>query len=99
MGSTGHATGPHLHLQHQPATSWPQQEAWFEAFAGTAFSWSDAATPTAPGGRTLALVPTSEPTSVRALGFLSTSQPAGPVFEMLPEGPDQGIVMFSRHGA
>ena len=42
VGSTGHATGPHLHLQLQPPTQWPQQEAWFASFAGSAFSWSDA---------------------------------------------------------
>jgi murein DD-endopeptidase MepM/ murein hydrolase activator NlpD len=45
VGMTGHATGPHLHLQLQPPTRWPQQEAWFRAFAGTAFRWQDAPTP------------------------------------------------------
>jgi murein DD-endopeptidase MepM/ murein hydrolase activator NlpD len=43
VGSTGHATGPHLHLQLQPPTSWPQRMGWFESFAGSAFTWSDAA--------------------------------------------------------
>ena len=41
VGHTGHADGPHLHLQLQPATGYPQDEPWFQAFAGTAFSWSD----------------------------------------------------------
>jgi murein DD-endopeptidase MepM/ murein hydrolase activator NlpD len=41
VGQTGHADGPHLHLQLQPATGYPQDEAWFQAFAGTAFSWAD----------------------------------------------------------
>ncbi len=45
VGHTGHATGPHLHLQLDPATSYPQDEAWFQSFAGTAFSWQDAPTP------------------------------------------------------
>jgi murein DD-endopeptidase MepM/ murein hydrolase activator NlpD len=46
VGSTGHATGPHLHLQFSPAVSYPQDEAWFQSFAGVAFSWQDATTPT-----------------------------------------------------
>jgi membrane-bound lytic murein transglycosylase B len=45
VGMTGHASGPHLHLQLQPATAWPQQENWFVAFAGRAFRWQDAPTP------------------------------------------------------
>jgi murein DD-endopeptidase MepM/ murein hydrolase activator NlpD len=45
VGMTGHATGPHLHLQLQPATEYPQDEAWFEGFAGKAFRWQDAPTP------------------------------------------------------
>jgi murein DD-endopeptidase MepM/ murein hydrolase activator NlpD len=44
VGHTGHATGPHLHLQLQPATSYPQAEPWFEGFAGSAFTWQDAPT-------------------------------------------------------
>jgi murein DD-endopeptidase MepM/ murein hydrolase activator NlpD len=39
VGETGHAEGPHLHLQLQPANAYPQDEPWFEAFAGSAFSW------------------------------------------------------------
>jgi murein DD-endopeptidase MepM/ murein hydrolase activator NlpD len=45
VGSTGHSTGPHLHLQLAPATSYPQAEPWFQSFAGRAFSWQDAPTP------------------------------------------------------
>jgi murein DD-endopeptidase MepM/ murein hydrolase activator NlpD len=45
VGHTGDASGPHLHLQLQPPTAWPQQEAWFQGFAGRAFRWQDAATP------------------------------------------------------
>jgi murein DD-endopeptidase MepM/ murein hydrolase activator NlpD len=45
VGQTGDATGPHLHLQLNPATQYPQLEPWFQRFAGTAFRWQDAPTP------------------------------------------------------
>jgi murein DD-endopeptidase MepM/ murein hydrolase activator NlpD len=54
VGSTGHATGPHLHLQLQPATSYPQDEPWFQACAGTAFTWQDG--PTGTSGPVFAVV-------------------------------------------
>src|SRR5919108_457319 len=45
VGSTGNSTGPHLHLQFVPADAYPQEEPWFQSFAGRAFSWQDAPTP------------------------------------------------------
>jgi murein DD-endopeptidase MepM/ murein hydrolase activator NlpD len=42
VGMTGHATGPHLHLQLDPATSYPQLQSWFQGFADVAFRWQDA---------------------------------------------------------
>ncbi len=45
VGSTGHSTGPHLHLGFVPSTHYPQAEPWFQAFAGIAFRWQDASTP------------------------------------------------------
>jgi murein DD-endopeptidase MepM/ murein hydrolase activator NlpD len=55
VGSTGHAIGPHLHLQLQPPTAYPQQQAWFQSFAGTAFQWQGdpppLAAPAAPRSR------------------------------------------------
>ena len=55
VGHTGDATGPHLHLQLQPATSYPQEQPWFQSFAGAAFHWSDGA-PTKAGVPTGGLV-------------------------------------------
>jgi murein DD-endopeptidase MepM/ murein hydrolase activator NlpD len=58
VGHTGHATGPHLHLQLDPTDSYPQDEPWFRAFAGTAFRWQGGgASPT----RTLAAVQSWRP--------------------------------------
>jgi murein DD-endopeptidase MepM/ murein hydrolase activator NlpD len=88
VGATGDASGPHLHLQLQPATSWPQQEAWFQSFAGSAFSWSD-------GGST--------PANTHAPIFRSTqgSTPSpvagsGPVFRVEePSDPSNEVVYFT----
>jgi murein DD-endopeptidase MepM/ murein hydrolase activator NlpD len=45
VGSTGNSTGPHLHLAFDPALTYPQDEPWFQTFAGQAFSWQDVPTP------------------------------------------------------
>jgi murein DD-endopeptidase MepM/ murein hydrolase activator NlpD len=88
VGATGDASGPHLHLQLQPATSWPQQEAWFQSFAGSAFSWSDSG---------------STPLNTHAPIFRSTqgavTSPvggAGPVFRVeQPSDPSNEVVYFT----
>ena len=62
VGMTGHATGPHLHLQLDPTSSYPQQQPWFQSFAGVAFRWQDAGPTDSIGGRVrprvFAVVPT-----------------------------------------
>jgi murein DD-endopeptidase MepM/ murein hydrolase activator NlpD len=108
VGATGHATGPHLHLQLQPATAWPQQEPWFESFAGTAFTWSDTGANDGPTvARTLAIVPDVTPVARTLAMAVTDTAPAadlsmggGPVFETAPAAASQasagGVVYFSR---
>ena len=80
VGMTGDATGPHLHLQLQPPTQWPQREAWFQSFAGSAFSWSDA-DPLAV--RTIQFASASQPKPVFQV---VSSQPAS----------SAGVVLFTK---
>jgi murein DD-endopeptidase MepM/ murein hydrolase activator NlpD len=54
VGHTGDASGPHLHLQANPQTVWPQRLAWFQGFAGSAFRWQDG--PTLDSGPVFAVV-------------------------------------------
>jgi murein DD-endopeptidase MepM/ murein hydrolase activator NlpD len=88
VGATGDASGPHLHLQLQPATSWPQQQPWFESFAGTAFSWSDSGS--LPAG-------TQAPIFRSTQGVVSSpAGGAGPVFRVeQPSDPSNEVVYFT----
>jgi murein DD-endopeptidase MepM/ murein hydrolase activator NlpD len=88
VGETGHATGPHLHLQLQPPRAWPQQEAWFASFAGTAFTWSDAGANDAAD-------------AVRAIASVAAPAPTqAPAFRVVEQGgSSNGVVYFSRSGS
>jgi murein DD-endopeptidase MepM/ murein hydrolase activator NlpD len=86
VGATGDASGPHLHLQLQPATSWPQRQAWFDSFAGSAFSWSDG--DSAPAG--------VQAPVFRSLQDAAPAPAAGPVFRVEPApDPSNGVVYFT----
>jgi murein DD-endopeptidase MepM/ murein hydrolase activator NlpD len=76
VGDTGHAEGPHLHLQLQPATGYPQDEPWFQSFAGTAFTWLDSVQTNAAPNPVFAVVGDVQSQS-RSLD--SVSSPAGQV--------------------
>jgi murein DD-endopeptidase MepM/ murein hydrolase activator NlpD len=79
VGHTGHATGPHLHLGLQPS-AYPQDQEWFQSFAGVAYTWQDAApadralavaTAAPRSGPVFAVMPTqSAPEPAPAVGFI-----------------------------
>ncbi len=79
VGHTGDATGPHLHLQLDPASEYPQSEDWFQRFAGTAFSWQDAA-PAAESDATAtgpAAAAGASAASAPVFAIVATPQPVG----------------------
>jgi murein DD-endopeptidase MepM/ murein hydrolase activator NlpD len=95
VGHTGHATGPHLHLQLQPADSYPQSEAWFDAFAGTAFTWQDAPTVPEPSEPAFAVVSDSLPATTVAPASATPPPPPDATFAAPPAG-QAGVVLFTR---
>jgi murein DD-endopeptidase MepM/ murein hydrolase activator NlpD len=72
VGMTGDATGPHLHLQLNPQSTYPQSLPWFRNFANVAFRWAEPAPPgypeipgptTSGAGPVFAVVPQQKPAS------------------------------------
>ena len=94
VGHTGDATGPHLHLQLQPATAYPQEESWFQSFAGSAFTWQDG------GGAPASDISSqgTEPPPAPATGQVFAVVPAAPQTapEAAPQAADGGVVLFTR---
>jgi murein DD-endopeptidase MepM/ murein hydrolase activator NlpD len=83
VGSTGHSTGPHLHLQTGPDLTYPQEESWFQGFAGVAFTWQDAPTAAPWAAASFAAAPV----------FAVVERP---VFEVIdPEAPEPDVVEFT----
>jgi murein DD-endopeptidase MepM/ murein hydrolase activator NlpD len=80
VGMTGDATGPHLHLQLNPQTVYPQSLPWFQHFANVAFRWQDAQ----PAGYTTATPQQSSAAPVFAV--VPNQQPAN----------DASVVLFTR---
>ena len=81
---TGHATGPHLHLQLQPATRLAAGGAVVPVVRGPAFAWSDGAVrPGEAGARDRALALVQAPATAGAGSRLRQ----GPVFQVVPADP------------
>lgn len=95
VGHTGDATGPHLHLQLQPADAYPQSESWFDAFAGTAFAWQDAPTALEPSGSTFAVVSDGLPATTVAPESANATPAPDATFAAPPAG-QAGVVFFTR---
>ncbi|HET8607230.1 MAG TPA: lytic murein transglycosylase [Gaiellaceae bacterium] len=94
VGQTGDATGPHLHLQLQPADRYPQSESWFQSFAGSAFTWQDAAPvpsdTVSQGIEGVGVAPVRESGDVFAV--IGPSPAAAPA----PAPASGGVVLFTR---
>jgi murein DD-endopeptidase MepM/ murein hydrolase activator NlpD len=72
VGSTGHSTGPHLHLGLSPAR-YPQEMPWFQEFANLAFTWQDEGAPSEPvAGPIFAVVLPATPPSNEVVEFTLT---------------------------
>jgi murein DD-endopeptidase MepM/ murein hydrolase activator NlpD len=71
VGMTGDATGPHLHLQLNPQSMYPQSMPWFQGFSNVAFRWQDAgpSDAVAPTHAVFAVVPSQPAASSSVVLF------------------------------
>jgi murein DD-endopeptidase MepM/ murein hydrolase activator NlpD len=81
VGSTGHSTGPHLHLQTGPQLTYPQEEPWFQAFAGTAFSWQDGGAESTVPVAEFSSIPIFSPAKERVFEVIEAETPESDVVE------------------
>jgi murein DD-endopeptidase MepM/ murein hydrolase activator NlpD len=81
VGSTGHSTGPHLHLQTGPELTYPQEEPWFQAFAGTAFSWQDEGVLAHGSAAEFSSIPVFSPVDERVFEVIETEAASPDVVE------------------
>ncbi|HEV3478282.1 MAG TPA: M23 family metallopeptidase, partial [Gaiellaceae bacterium] len=81
VGSTGNSTGPHLHLQTGPELTHPQEEPWFQAFSGTAFSWQDDGTHAHGSTEQFSPIPVFTPVEERVFEVVETEAASPDVVE------------------
>ncbi len=94
VGDTGHAEGPHLHLQLQPATGYPQDEPWFQSFAGTAFTWLDTVQTNAAPNPVFAVVGDPVPAVVGEPVFAVVGDPQSPSRSLDSASSRSGQVIY-----
>jgi murein DD-endopeptidase MepM/ murein hydrolase activator NlpD len=99
VGHTGHADGPHLHLQLQPASGYPQDEAWFQSFAGSAFSWSDSVQTNAAPDPTFAVVGGTPAPDAASTGDTAEGSDAAAPRTLESASTAGAVVYFTASGA
>jgi murein DD-endopeptidase MepM/ murein hydrolase activator NlpD len=102
VGHTGHASGPHLHLQLNPSTGYPQDEVWFQSFAGTAFTWSDSVQTNAAPDNVFAVVggdPGPQDLETRGSTYSVVGADPGPARSLDSASTSGPVVYFTTSGS